>query len=361
MAIYELVKPEIRSIAPYVPGKSVAEIAEKYNLEPDSIIKLGSNENPLGPSPAAVRALQEAAGNVNIYPSADARELVDAISAYVGMPQANIVASGPGMDGLLDGLMRMLISADSEVVITTPTFSYYEISATACGAQPVFVKRNEKFDVDIDRVIAAVNENTKVVFICSPNNPTGNITAEKELRRLLDSVECLVFVDEAYVEFADSDIVSLVGEYDNLVVGRTFSKAFGLAGLRLGYGIMPAWLKVEYMKAVTPFNVSAPAVAAGIAALSDKKHREASQQMVIDGRDYLKVNMPFNVYESQANFMLVDVAPHGAKDVCDHLLRRGVIVRDCTSFRDAGDSFIRVTVGTREQNERVVEGFSTYL
>ncbi|PQV42751.1 histidinol-phosphate transaminase [Methanohalophilus euhalobius] len=361
MAIYELVKPEIRSIAPYVPGKSVAEIAEKYNLEPDSIIKLGSNENPLGPSPAAVRALQEAAGNVNIYPSADARELVDAISAYVGMPQANIVASGPGMDGLLDGLMRMLISADSEVVITTPTFSYYEIAATACGAQPVFVKRNEKFDVDIDRVIAAVNENTKVVFICSPNNPTGNITAEKELRRLLDSVECLVFVDEAYVEFADSDIVSLVGEYDNLVVGRTFSKAFGLAGLRLGYGIMPAWLKVEYMKAATPFNVSAPAVAAGIAALSDKKHREASQQMVIDGRDYLKVNMPFNVYESQANFMLVDVAPHGAKDVCDHLLRRGVIVRDCTSFRDAGDSFIRVTVGTREQNERVVEGFSTYL
>jgi histidinol-phosphate aminotransferase len=178
---------------------------------------------------------------------------------------------------------------------------------------------------------------------------------------LLDSVECLVFVDEAYVEFADSDIVSLVGEYDNLVVGRTFSKAFGLAGLRLGYGIMPAWLKVEYMKAATPFNVSAPAVAAGIAALSDKKHREASQQMVIDGRDYLKVNMPFNVYESQANFMLVDVAPHGAKDVCDHLLRRGVIVRDCTSFRDAGDSFIRVTVGTREQNERVVEGFSTYL
>jgi histidinol-phosphate aminotransferase len=298
---------------------------------------------------------------VNIYPSADARELVDAISAYVGMSQANIVASGPGMDGLLDGLMRMLISADSEVVITTPTFSYYEIAATACGAKPVFVKRNEKFEVDIDKVIAAVNENTKVVFICSPNNPSGNVTAEKELRRLLDSVECLVFVDEAYVEFADSDIAFLAGEYDNLVVGRTFSKVFGLAGLRLGYGIMPAWLKVEYMKAVTPFNVSAPAVAAGIAALSDKEHLQASQQMVIDGRKYLQANLPFKVYESQANFMLVDVAPNSAKDVCDHLLRRGVIVRDCTSFRDAGDSFIRVTVGTREQNARVVEGFSTYL
>jgi histidinol-phosphate aminotransferase len=265
------------------------------------------------------------------------------------------------MDGLLDGLMRMLISADSEVVITTPTFSYYEIAATACGAKPVFVKRNKKFGVYIDKVIAAVNKNTKVVFICSPNNPSGNVTAEKELRRLLDSVECLVFVDEAYVEFADSDIAFLAGEYDNLVVGRTFSKVFGLAGLRLGYGIMPAWLKVEYMKAVTPFNVSAPAVAAGIAALSDKEHLRASQQMVIDGRKYLQANLPFKVYESQANFILVDVAPHSANDVCDHLLRRGVIVRDCTSFRDAGNSLIRVTVGTKEQNERVVGGFSTYL
>jgi histidinol-phosphate aminotransferase len=360
LARYELIKPEIRSIDPYVPGRSIAEITGKYGLAEDTIIKLGSNENPLAPSPKAVEALLNHAGKINIYPSADAGELVAALADYTGMPADTIVASGPGMDGLLDGLTRTLISPGSEAVISTPTFSYYELAVRANGGTPVFVQRDEDFSVNTGLLKEAVTPRTKILFICSPNNPTGNVIPEKDLRDLVESVSCLVFVDEAYVEFAGGSIVSLVNEYDNLIVGRTFSKAFGLAGLRIGYGIMPAWLKEEYMKAATPFNVSSAAVAAGVAALSDEEHLHRSTEIVRKGRKYLTDNLPFRVYDSQANFVLVDVAPRKAKDVCGHLLEKGIIVRDCTSFRGTGESLIRVTVGTPEQNRRVVEGFSSF-
>lgn len=360
MVRYDLVKPEIHSICPYVPGKSISEIAKDYGLSEDSIIKLGSNENVLGPSPKAVEALVKHSGEVNMYPSADAGELVAAIADYTGMPEDMVVASGPGMDGLLDGLMRLMISPGSEVVISTPTFSYYELSARANGGTPVFVKRNKDFSIDVELLKAAITDRTKVVFVCSPNNPSGNVLPENELRSLVENVPCLVFVDEAYVEFADKNIVSLVNEYDNLIVGRTFSKAFGLAGLRIGYGIMPVWLKEEYMKAATPFSVSSAAVVAGVAALSDKGHLEKSMKLSREGRKYLMDNIPFMVYDSQANFVLVDVAPLKAKDVCEHLLKQGIIVRDCTSFRDAGESLIRVTIGTPEQNKKVVDAISSF-
>lgn len=356
----DLVKPEIRSIAPYVPGKSIEEIAKKYCLSADTIIKLGSNENVLGPSPKAMESMVKHAGEVNIYPSADAGELVAAISKYTGMSEDMIVASGPGMDGLLDGLMRLLISPGDEVVISTPTFSYYELSARANGATPVFVRRNEDFSIDVGSLKAAVTDATKMMFICSPNNPSGNSISKEELRGIVEEVSCLVFVDEAYVEFADETFVSLVNDYDNLIIGRTLSKAFGLAGLRIGYGIMPSWLKVEYMKAGTPFNVSSVAIVAGAAALSDEEHLSRSQELVREGRKYLTENIPFTVYDSQANFVLVDVSPVKAKDVCEHLLKQGIIVRDCTSFRDAGESLIRVTIGTSEQNKKVVDGFSSF-
>jgi histidinol-phosphate aminotransferase len=265
----ELIKKEIFDIAEYVPGKSIEEIASAYGLKPESIIKLGSNENPLGPSPKAVRALIEAAPGANIYPSADAGELREALSKYTGFPVSNIVASGPGMDGLLDGLCRIIIEKGDEVIIPTPTFSYYELPAKACGGKPVFIRRNPDFSVDPEKVLEAVSARTKIIFLCSPNNPSGNLLPEADLRKIVENTRSLVFVDEAYVEFADRNLSALVKEYDNLVIGRTFSKVFGLAGLRLGYGIMPEWLAKEYLRAATPFSVSLPALRAGLAALSD--------------------------------------------------------------------------------------------
>jgi histidinol-phosphate aminotransferase len=353
----ELIKDVVNSIAEYVPGKSIEEIAKKYGIDPIDIIKLGSNENVLGPSQKAVEALISYASKVNIYPSADASELVEALSVYTGLPVENICASGPGMDGLLDNLMRVLIEPGDEVVIPTPTFSYYEIAARANGATAIHVAPGEGLKFDITAIKEAITERTKVVFLCSPNNPTGLLTSEDDVHSLLESTNGLVFVDEAYVEFSDKSLSKLVLEYDNLVIGRTFSKAFGLAGLRIGYGLMPEWLKVQYMKIATPFNVSLPAVMAGVAALSDSEYLEKSISMTVEGRKFLTENIPFKVYDSRANFILVDVSPLVAKDVSESLMKKGIIVRDCRSFRNAGESLIRVTVGTRGQNEKVVSAF----
>lgn len=356
---YELIKEEIASIAKYVPGKSIDDIVKAYGLDPASIIKLGSNENPLGPSPKAVEALVKDAQGISVYPSADARELVEAISEYTGIPADHIVASGPGMDGLLDGLTRLVISRGDEVILTTPTFSYYEISARANGAVPVYVQREEDFSVDVEKVLDAITPRTKIIFLCSPNNPSGNVVPEEDILRIAEATEALVFVDEAYVEFSDKNIAHLVPKYDNIIVGRTFSKAFGLAGMRIGYGMLPIWLKEEYMKIATPFNVSSAAVAAGVAALSDTDHLNKSIELARTGKKYLQDNIPFKVYDTQANFVLVDVAPHKARDVTTELLKKGIIVRDCTSFANAGDSLIRITIGTEEQNKKVVEGFAS--
>ena len=269
MSRLDLIKEEILRIKEYVPGKSIDDTVAAYGLDPDSIIKLGSNEKPLGPSPKAVEALIEHASQVSIYPSADANELVDALSVYTGFPASNIAASGPGMDGLIDGLMRLIITRGDEVIIPTPTFSYSEIAARENGAVPVFVKRDEAYAVDVEALLEAVSSRTKVVFLCSPNNPSGNLVPEEDVRVIAESTRGLVFVDEAYVEFANNSLAHLVNEYDNIIVGRTFSKAFGLAGWRIGYGIMPQWLKSEYMRAATPFNVSSAAIAAGVASISD--------------------------------------------------------------------------------------------
>lgn len=353
----ELIKKEIFDIEEYVPGKSIEEIASAYGLDPATIIKLGSNENPLGPSPKAVQALIDTAPLANIYPSADAIELREALSKYTGFPVSNLVASGPGMDGLLDGLCRLLIEKEDEVIVPTPTFSYYELPAKACGGKPIFVRRNPDFSLNPEKILKAESSKTKIIFLCSPNNPSGNLIPEADLRKILENTNALVLIDEAYVEFAARNLAGLVREYDNLIIGRTFSKAFGLAGLRLGYGIMPEWLVKEYIRAATPFSVSLPAVKAGIAALSDTNHLRKSIEITKEGREYLKEKIPFKVYPSQANFVLVDVAPLKAKAVTENLLKKGIIVRSCDSFREAGNTFIRVTVGTAEQNEKVIKAF----
>jgi len=356
-----ILKRGITDIKSYVPGRSIDEIALDRGLDPSTIIKLGSNENPLGPSKKAVEAVMSQLGDMYIYPSADAIELVTALSSYTGIDTDSIVASGPGMDGLIDGLLRLVLEPGDNVIITTPTFSYYEIASRANGAIPIFVKRDSNFNIDINEIRSSISDKTKFIFLCSPNNPSGNTIPEDDIKIILESTESLVFVDEAYIEFADRDVSHLLKDYDNLVIGRTFSKAFGLAGLRIGYGLMPPWLKSEYMKVSTPFNVSSVAIAGGIAALNDKSHLNRSQEMVQTGRKFLQHELPFKVYDSQANFVLVDVYPYTASEVSEHLLNRGIIVRDCTSFRDAGDSLIRVTVGTNEQNKKLVTTFRSFL
>ena len=363
MRFEKLLRPTVKHIKEYVPGKSIEEIAEKYKLDPDKIIKLGSNENPLEPPPLAVSAIKERAGRVNLYPPSDALELRQAISGYTGFPVNNIVVSGNGMDGILDTIMRLFMSQGAESVIPIPTFSYYEIATLANGGKAVFAERDMEFNIDPEVILSKVNRNTKLIFLCSPNNPSGNMIGEDEVRTILESADAIVFIDEAYVDFAEKNLSNLVKEYDNLIIGRTFSKVFGLAGLRLGYALVPGWITGEYMKVMTPFSVDVLSLAAGVAALKDREHLKRSMETVKKGRMQLKKGLEAfcKVFPSEANFILIDVSPRTSKDVTESLLEKGIIVRDCTSFRGAGKSLIRISVGTLEQNRKVIDELGLIL
>jgi histidinol-phosphate aminotransferase len=363
MRFEELLRPEVKEINEYVPGRSIEEIAGKYGFAPEKIIKLGSNENPLGPSPLAVKAIKESAGKIHIYPPKDAFELRKAISDCTGYPAGSIVVSGSGEDGIVDTVMRLFMTASAEVIIPIPTFSYYEIATLANGGTPVFVNRDEEYNISADEILNEVNENTKIIFLCSPNNPSGNAVSREDARKILESVDAIVFIDEAYADFSGTSIMGLVKEYDNLIVGRTFSKVFGLAGLRMGYAVAPEWIAKEYMKVMTPFSVDVLSLAAGIAALNDKEHLKKTIETVKKGRIQLSKGLEplCKVFPSEANFILIDVSPRTAKEVSESLLKKGIIVRDCTSFRGAGNSLIRITVGTEEQNGKVIDALSKIL
>jgi len=345
-------------IEDYEPGKLVK-----------GAIKLSSNENPLGPSPKVVKeivkSIEEGELNLNLYPwERNEEELRDEISRYVGasarIGKENIVI-GAGVDGVLDTLVKIFIETGDEALIPIPTFSLYESLVRIAGGIPGYIKRKkgEDFSIPLDELIPACNEKTKMIFISSPNNPTGNCIPEAEMRAIIESVpKVMVVIDEAYVEFADSSLVNLVKEYENVLVLRTFSKAFGLAGLRVGYAVIPEWLASAYKKVSIPFSVNSIAIKAAIVALRDKAHLRKCVKLVKHEREFLLENLQrrfLRVYPSQANFVLVDVSPRKSYEVYEELMKNGLIVRDCASFRGAGDSFIRITVGTSEQNELVVE------
>ncbi|MHC1573003.1 MAG: histidinol-phosphate transaminase [Candidatus Syntropharchaeales archaeon] len=356
------IKASIEEIERYRPGEGIEEIAREFDLRESQIGKLASNENPLGPSKAGIAAILRGAGDVNVYPTADASHLRSAICSHLGgdFGVENIVC-GNGSDGVLEALVHLFIHEGDEAIIPIPTFSFYELLVRMHGGNPVFVERDRDFGFSADDICSRATDRTRIVFIASPNNPTGNSIDERTLRELLGRLDALIIVDEAYVEFSSRPSFNeLVLESDNLVVTHTFSKAYGLAGMRVGYGVIPRWLSGYYMRATPPFAVNSLAEVAAIAALGDDTHLRETGRMVEDGKRYLEASIPFKVYPSDANFVLVDVSPFKSVAISEALKRRGIIVRDCSSFRGMGDSFVRITVGREEENKRVVEALNGY-
>lgn len=333
------------SLKPYVAGKGYTEISRKYGVPPENIVKLGSNENPYGPSPGVHSALQGI--SPERYPEPEA--LMEGLAGYIGYPE-EMIAIGSGMDGVMDTLTRLFLEKGDKTQIYTPTFSYYEILTRICGATPFFVPRGPQFEISTD-----IPKDVKMVFICSPNNPTGNLTSEADVKQVLESTEAIVFLDEAYVEFADRSLLGLVKNYDNLVVGRTMSKAFGLAGMRLGYAVAPEWIVNQYRRVAPPFfGVTCASVAAGIAALSDLDYMHCTVDKIRRERERLRKGT--GSHPSQANFLYIETAePSGI--VAEKFQQKGIIIRDCRSFRGAGDHHIRVTVGTTAENELFLSAY----
>ena len=362
------VRDAILGIEPYVPGRSIKEIAKEYNLKENEIVKLGSNENPLGPSPKAVKAVKLETKNMHRYPESGLDDLKRAIADYSGASPDQIIVGGDGADEIIDLLGKTFMDPGSEFIVPLPSYMYYEYTLRPYGARPVYAKWDmEENTLDTDSVIKSINDRTRLIFLCTPNNPTGGLISEDNIIKILESTSALVVVDEAYFEFAGISNIKLLEDYENLLILRTFSKAMGLAGMRIGYGISNTRI-IDYMHRVKPvFSLTRLSHVAALATLSDKDYIKKSVDFSIKSREYLYSKLQqmdkIRVLKSYANYLLMDVRETGmnAGQLTDELLKRGVIVRDCTSFKGLDEYWIRVSVGTMKENDRFIDALKEII
>lgn len=358
------VPDHIAGIIPYPPGKPLEELEREYGIT-DSI-KLASNENPLGPSPKAVAALREALGNLHRYPDGSGYYLRRRLSEKFAVPFEGIVL-GDGSNEIIELVTRSFLLPLDEVILPAPSFLLYEIAVQTMGGRAIPIPL-KNYTIDLDAMVEAVTPRTKIIFVNNPNNPTGTTISKRDFESFLGKIprETVVILDEAYVEFVRGDdiphgfdYVGLNGPY--VVVLRTFSKIYGLAGLRIGYGAMAPSV-ADYLNRVRqPFNTGTLSQVAALAALDDEDFVRHTRNVVWDGLRYLYgevEKLGLNYLPTQSNFFLIEV-PCDAKKVFEAMLCRGVIIRAMNSY--GMDRTIRVNAGLPVENERFVQSLGHTL
>jgi len=353
-----LIRQQLLDFDSYIPGLSMEEVKERYGLS--SVIKLASNENPLGVSSKVLQAMGKQLKGVHRYPQAGSPRLRQALAAYHAIPEGRIVA-GNGSDEIIDLLIRATVEPGRDHVLAFhPCFNIYRLQSKLCGIDFRQVALRDDFTFPMQALLETVNDDTAIVFLTTPDNPSGFAPPVEEVldlhRRLPE--DCLLVVDEAYMDFAipqeRHSILSLAGSIPNLVVLRTFSKLYGLAGLRLGYGVMMEDLADTLLRVKLPFSVNVLAEVAGIAALDDEAFRSKTIRTVVKGRKMLThalVEMGFLVYPSQANFIMVK-PPMPASELFERLLMFGIIVRPLPSY--GLTDYMRISIGNETENETLV-------
>jgi histidinol-phosphate aminotransferase len=360
-----LVKPNILNVKNYVPGKPIEEVKRELGLK--DVIKLASNENCFGPSPMAVAAIRGALGSINRYPESSSFYLRKALAGFLGVRGENLVF-GNGSDEVICMAIKTFVSEGDEVIIAKPTFLIYEIASQVQGASIKLVPMAEGFKYDLRSMKKAVTAKTKIVFIANPDNPAGTYVTKKELDEFLRGLpeRVIVFLDEVYFEFANHSFKDYPNGLDYLnrpgiIVARSFSKAYGLAGLRIGYGIASPEI-IGYMERVRePFNINILAQAGALAALDDKVFLRKTLLHVEAEREFLYSafrKMGLEYVRSATNFIIVNIG-RDCKPVFSDLLKEGVIVRDMKSW--GLDTFVRVTIGTKAENRRFIAALKKAL
>jgi len=356
-------RKSIHSLKTYIPGKSADEVAREFEIS--DVVKLASNENPFGPSPKALEEIKRRSGELYIYPDQKSILLKEALSSKLGLGADQIVV-GNGSDEVMLLIVEAFLSAGEEVIISENTFSLYESVTNIMEGKIKFVPLKD-FGYDINDICGQINDDTKLIWICSPNNPTGTITEKKEMDTLLKKIgpNTIVVIDEAYGDFVESknypNSLNYIKEGKNVIVLRTFSKLYGLAGLRVGYGIGKPEL-IKYLNMVKlPFNVNKLAQSAAVAALNDVDFVNSSLKNNIEGKKYLcaelkKLNIRF--IDSEANFIMV-LFDKNADQLFIELMKKGVIIRPLTSF--GLPNAIRVSIGTPPQNKRFIDALKEIL
>jgi histidinol-phosphate aminotransferase len=352
--IEKMVRIDMSRFGVYSACKSPDVISKKTGIPENEIIKLDANENPYGCSPRVRKALAEYP-YLNIYPDANQTELRECLAKYVGLKPEYLVA-GNGSDELIDLLLRMFLAPGDEVIVNVPTFDMYRFSTEVCRGTVVNVLRKENFEVDVKAVKAAVTEKTRIIFVTSPNNPTGTVISEKDILELIDIGLPLV-IDEAYFEFSCGTVAPLVPQYKNLMVLRTFSKWAGLAGLRIGYGIFPLKIADILMKIKPPYSINMAASVAARESINDSAYLLGTVQKMIQERERLFEKLSrmdfLKPVPSQANFILCEVTRGDAKYFQDELEKQGILVRyyNTPLLRN----YIRISAGKPEQTDRIIQ------
>jgi histidinol-phosphate aminotransferase len=355
MSLRDLVKPHIRGLAPYKPGKPMEELERELGIRES--IKLASNENPLGPSPKAVEAIRRSADQINRYPDGASFALRSALAERLGVSGEQLVF-GCGGDEILELIAKTVIGPGDEVVYAWPSFAMYPIVTQGMGAKGVPVPLTPDFVHDLDAMAAAVTERTRIVMVCNPNNPTGTSVGAEAFDRFVDALspDVILAIDEAYFEFVRRpdrpDVLSLLSRRPGTLVLRTFSKIYGLAGVRIGYGICDVEFASYLERARHPFNVNSLAEIAALAALDDEEHVRRTLEINETGIEYLTTELArlgIETWPTDANFLLARIG----ESVYEALLREGVIVRPMAGFGLA--DHVRISIGLPEENERLIK------
>ncbi len=367
-----MVKPSYSALTEgevYVPGLSSEYVAERYGIALDQIAKLGSAENPHGASPKARAAVEEAMGRLDLYPDSTARRLREAIAQKYGF-DANNVVCGSGETEVISMVIRAFAGPDEPVLMHHPCFPVYRIYSNCDGRRPIFTPTGKDFDPLVEQYIETMKKvKPRIAFITNPHNPSGRLIGEADVRRICDaaSEETLVVLDEAYIHYSETEFgMQLLRDYRNLLVLRTFSKAFGLAGLRIGFGISANPGLILPLRNIKPtWNMGQLQIAGGVAAINDDEHVNRAVKTVVEMRAYVadrlaKVPGFRMVPGSRANFFLTEIlAPElDSTKVFNELLKRGVIVKDGSDIPGLGSRYLRVDVNLKKHMDRFVSALS---
>ncbi len=354
-----LIRGDLRAIKPYEPIVPLEVLSRRCGVPVEKLIKLDGNENPYGCSPRVRRALAEYIF-YHIYPDPLHREIMGPLEKYAGVGQEHIVA-GSGSDELIDLILRVFLEPGDKVINCEPTFGMYPFSTAVCGGRTVTVPRNAKYEVDVTKVKSVIDSRTKVIFIASPNNPTGNATPQEDILKLLET-GIIVVVDEAYYEFCGKTVARLVPKHSNLIVLRSFSKWAGLGGLRAGYGIFPSDIAKVVRRIKIPYNVNIAAMIAVRESLADADYLRDKVKAIIAERkrlsDELKKQGLLSPLPSQANFILCKVVSGDARKIKEWLDKKGIFVRYFATPRL--DNMLRISVGKPEHTDALIEALAQY-
>lgn len=365
--IESLVRDNVKNLKPCVHGAEVLSAAEESGLLPQDILDFSSSVNPLGPSKKALEAAKKAFSLISAYPDSNCNELRQVIAGHFsGITKGNVVV-GNGSTELMYLFAEVFLKEGEKALIPAPTFGEYESAVRKTGGTPKFVKLNKNFNIEA-ATFEGEMAGAKIVFLCNPNNPTSMLIPQETLNDIIERAleqNTLVFLDEDFLEFVENEktltLIGKIGKYPNLFILRSFTKIFGLTGLRIGYGIANEEIINVLSCAKIPWNVNCLAQAAAVAALKDEEHLLVTRELIKKEKAWLQAeigqikSLKFSV--PAANFFFIDIRKSGltATELKNKLLKQGILIRDCTSFRGLDEFYVRVAVKTRVENERLID------